>query len=89
LRRRSKILDYEHVKRWKRDLMVNDPKFIEGRGRLESVEFHTAERIYLKGIEDGGMTAAKLDEVIALLQAPCYTDLLAIMQEIKAQLIVR
>lgn len=55
------MLDYENVKRWKRDLMVNDPKFIEGRGRLESVEFHTAERIYLAGVEDG-MKAAGLDD---------------------------
>lgn len=41
--------------------MVNDPKFIGGRGRLESVEFHTAERIYLKGVEDG-LSAAGLPD---------------------------
>jgi len=84
------MLDYETVKRWKRDLMVNDPKFIEGRGRLESVEFHLAERIYLKGIEDGGLTVAKLDEAIGLLQTrgPGYANVLAIVQDIKKQLAI-
>lgn len=84
------MLDYETVKRWKRDLMVNDPKFIEGRGRLESVEFHLAERIYLKGVEDGGVTAFKLDEAISLLKlrGPDCADALAIMQDIKKHLAI-
>jgi hypothetical protein len=58
------MLDYETVKRWKRDLMVNDPKFIEGRGRLESVEFHTAQRIYLAGVEDGMRASGLTDDEI-------------------------
>lgn len=82
------MLDYENVKRWKRDLMVNDPKFIEGRGRLESVEFHTAERIYLKGVEDGGMTSAKLDEVMMLMDSALAdpAQVLGLLQGIKEQL---
>jgi len=51
--------------------MVSDPKFIEGRGRLESVEFHTAERIYLKGVEDGmkvaGLTDAEIKRLISIV----------------------
>lgn len=79
------MLDYETVKRWKRDLMVNDPKFIEGRGRLESVEFHLAERIYLKGVADGEAVAAKLDKVIALLEerGVGYATVLEIAYEIR------
>lgn len=55
------MLDYEDVKRKKRDLMMADQDFITGRGRLESVEFHTHEFVYLKGVEDG-MKAAGLDD---------------------------
>jgi hypothetical protein len=82
------MLDYETVKRWKRDLMVHDPAFIDGRGRLESVEFHTAKRIYLKGVTDGDALVAKLDEVIELLQTrgPGYGNVLAIVHDVKKQL---
>jgi len=55
------MLDYEEVKRHKRDLMVTDKTFITGRGRLESVEFHTHEFVYLRGVEDG-MKAAGLED---------------------------
>jgi hypothetical protein len=36
------MLDYADVKRWKRELMLSDPEFLTGHGRLESVEFHVA-----------------------------------------------
>jgi hypothetical protein len=78
------MLDYETVKRWKRDLMVNDPEFLTGRGRLESVEFHLAERIYLAGVADGVAVVAKLDEVVALLeQRGLYPNTLELVQEVR------
>lgn len=55
------MIDYEDIKRHKRDLMVNDPEFITGRGRMESVEYHTHKFVYLKGVEDG-MKAAGLED---------------------------
>ena len=62
------MLNYEDVKRWKRDLMLADPEFLTGRGRLESVEFHTAERVYLAGVVDGGMTSAMLTEAMTMYE---------------------
>jgi hypothetical protein len=58
------MLDYEDIKRFKRDLMVNDPTFIDGRGRLESVEYHTYQFVYLKGVEDGLAAAGLPDDEI-------------------------
>jgi hypothetical protein len=58
------MLNYEDVKRWKRDMMLADPEFLTGRGRLESVEFHTAERVYLAGVEDGLKAAGLPDDEI-------------------------
>jgi hypothetical protein len=59
------MLDYADVKRWKRERMLADPEFLTGHGRLESVEFHVAEKIYLKGIEDAAPALAKLIEAMA------------------------
>lgn len=56
------MLDYEEVKRHKRDLMMNDPNFITGRGRMESIEFHTHEFVFLRGFEEG-LAAAGLPDV--------------------------
>jgi hypothetical protein len=65
--------------------MVNDPEFLTGRGRLESVEFHLAERIYLAGVADGAAVAAKLDEVVALLEqrGVGYANTLELVQEVR------
>lgn len=85
------MLDYEEVKRFKRDLMVSDPNFITGRGRLESVEFHTHEFVYLRGVEDGGLAAAKLDEAIALLKTrgPGYANVLAIVEQLRDKVVMK
>jgi hypothetical protein len=62
------VIEYETIKRFKRDLMVNDPNFTDGRGRLESVEFHAYEFVYLQGVADG-LKAAGLDdtEIVRLI----------------------
>ncbi len=57
------MLSYETIKRHKRDLMTA-PDFIEGRCRLESVEFHTYEFVYLKGVEDTLAAAGLPDDEI-------------------------
>ena len=65
------MLDYEDVKRRKLSLMLEDPNFITGRGRLESVEFHVHEFVYLKGVEDGmkvaGLPDAEIKRLISMV----------------------
>jgi hypothetical protein len=82
------VLKYSDVKRWKRELMLSDPEFLTGHGRLESVEFHVAERIYLKGIEDAAPALAKLIEAMDVM-VPGVTvsgTIFDLVQEIKALL---
>lgn len=55
------MLDYEEIKRFKRDLMANDPAFANGRGRLESVEFHTYAFVFARGVAEG-LAAAGLPD---------------------------
>ena len=57
------MLDYCEVKRKKRELMLNDG-FVDGRGRIESVEYHTHEFVYLAGVADGLKAAGLSDEEV-------------------------
>ncbi|MFZ2981992.1 MAG: hypothetical protein WA085_13250 [Sphingobium sp.] len=65
------MLSYEAIKKFKRDLMTA-PDFIEGHGRLESVEFHTYEFVFLRGIEEGfaaaGMPDAEIQRILKLVR---------------------
>jgi len=80
------MLDYADVKRWKRELMLADPEFLTGRGRLESVEFHVAERIYRKGIEDGGLCLKKIEQAIEAWELVGDEKPVALLQEIRSLL---
>lgn len=44
-----------------RELMMADG-FLDGRGRIESVEYHTHEFVYLAGVTDGLKAAGLSDD---------------------------
>lgn len=58
------MLDYEDVKRMKMEMMLNDPDFITGRGRLESLEYHLHGYVYFRGIQDGLKAAGLCEEEV-------------------------
>lgn len=64
------MLSYEEIKKFKRDLMTA-PDFIEGHGRLESVEFHTFEfvfrRAFAEGLAAAGMPDAEIQRILKLV----------------------
>ena len=51
------MLDYNEVKQFYAKKLIDD---LEGRGRVESAAFHTVKWAYLRGVEDGGLTADRL-----------------------------
>lgn len=61
------MLDYNEAKRFFAEKLAAD---LEGKGRIESAAFHTVKWAYLRGVEDGGLTAEKLLKVMNMAGLP-------------------